>query len=57
VETAALVLAGYGQEDNLDLVRMLLADDHEDFQAVAAKLLEPESEVVKTVLRWAVVAR
>jgi hypothetical protein len=36
---------------------MLLADDHEDFQAVAAKLLEPESEVVKTVLRWAVVAR
>ena len=30
-------------------VRVLLADDHEEFLAVEARLLEPEFEVVRTV--------
>jgi DNA-binding NarL/FixJ family response regulator len=34
----------------LDPVRVLLADDHEDFLAVAARLLESEFNVVKTVV-------
>jgi DNA-binding NarL/FixJ family response regulator len=34
----------------LDRVRVLLADDHEDFLAVATRLLEPEFTVVKTVV-------
>jgi DNA-binding NarL/FixJ family response regulator len=33
----------------LDRIRVLLADDHEDFLAVVARLLEPEFEVVQTV--------
>jgi DNA-binding NarL/FixJ family response regulator len=33
----------------LDRVRVLLADDHEDFLAVVTRLLEPEFDVVKTV--------
>jgi DNA-binding NarL/FixJ family response regulator len=33
----------------LNRVRILLADDNQDFLAVAARLLEPEFEVVKTV--------
>jgi DNA-binding NarL/FixJ family response regulator len=33
----------------LNRARVLLADDNEDFLAVAARLLEPEFEVVKTV--------
>ena len=33
----------------MDRPRILLADDHEAFRAVAARLLEPEFEVVKTV--------
>ena len=33
----------------MDRARVLLADDHEDFLAAAARLLEPEFEVVKTV--------
>jgi DNA-binding NarL/FixJ family response regulator len=33
----------------LDRVRVLLADDHEDFLAAATRLLEPEFEVVTTV--------
>jgi DNA-binding NarL/FixJ family response regulator len=33
----------------LDRVRVLLADDHRDFLAAAARLLQPEFEVVKTV--------
>src|SRR5688500_14672649 len=37
------------QEGFLHRVRVLLADDNEEFRAVAARLLEPEFEVVKTV--------
>jgi DNA-binding NarL/FixJ family response regulator len=37
------------KEEDLDRVRVLLADDHKDFVAVAARLLQPEFEVVKTV--------
>jgi DNA-binding NarL/FixJ family response regulator len=33
----------------LDRIRVLLADDHQDFLAVATRLLEPEFDVVKTV--------
>jgi len=33
----------------LGCVRVLLADDHQSFLAVAKRLLEPEFEVVKTV--------
>jgi DNA-binding NarL/FixJ family response regulator len=33
----------------LDRVRVLLADDHEDFLAVATRLLEPEFDVVESV--------
>jgi DNA-binding NarL/FixJ family response regulator len=33
----------------LGRVRVLLADDHANFRAVAARLLEPEFEVVKAV--------
>jgi DNA-binding NarL/FixJ family response regulator len=33
----------------LDRARVLLADDHQDFLAAAARLLEPEFEVVQTV--------
>jgi DNA-binding NarL/FixJ family response regulator len=33
----------------LDRVRVLLADDHEDFLKAATRLLEPDFEVVKTV--------
>jgi DNA-binding NarL/FixJ family response regulator len=33
----------------VERVRVLLADNHEDLLAVAARLLEPEFEVVKTV--------
>jgi DNA-binding NarL/FixJ family response regulator len=33
----------------LDRIRVLLADDHHDFLAAAARLLEPEFEVVQTV--------
>ena len=33
----------------MDRVRVLLADDHADFLAVAARLLEEEFDVVKTV--------
>ena len=33
----------------MDRVRVLLADDHEDFLAVATRLLEPEFDVVKAV--------
>jgi DNA-binding NarL/FixJ family response regulator len=34
---------------SLNSVRVLLADDHQSFLAVAKRLLEPEFEVVKTV--------
>jgi DNA-binding NarL/FixJ family response regulator len=33
----------------LAAIRVLLADDHREFLAIAARLLEPEYEVVKTV--------
>jgi DNA-binding NarL/FixJ family response regulator len=33
----------------LERVRVLLADDHEDFLAVATRLLEPEFDVVSAV--------
>jgi DNA-binding NarL/FixJ family response regulator len=33
----------------LDLLRILLADDHMEFLAVVTRLLEPEFEVVQTV--------
>ena len=33
----------------MDRPRVLLADDHEDFLAVATRLLEPEFDVVKAV--------
>jgi DNA-binding NarL/FixJ family response regulator len=33
----------------LDRARIILADDHEDFLAVATRLLEPEFIVIKTV--------
>jgi DNA-binding NarL/FixJ family response regulator len=32
----------------MDGARVLLADDHDDFLAVATRLLEPEFEIVKT---------
>jgi DNA-binding NarL/FixJ family response regulator len=37
------------QEEPLDRLRILLADDHPDFLAVAARLLESEFEVIQTV--------
>jgi DNA-binding NarL/FixJ family response regulator len=37
------------KDEHLDRVRVLLADDHKDFLAAAARLLQPEFEVVKTV--------
>ena len=33
----------------MNRARVLLADDHESFRALAAQLLEPEFEVVRTV--------
>jgi DNA-binding NarL/FixJ family response regulator len=33
----------------LNRVRVLLADDHEDFLAIEARLLEPEFDVIQTV--------
>jgi DNA-binding NarL/FixJ family response regulator len=40
----------YGNEDqSVERVRVLLADDHKDFRAVTARLLEPEFAVVKMV--------
>jgi DNA-binding NarL/FixJ family response regulator len=38
-----------GRERELSRIRVLLADDHEDFLAVALRLLEPRFEVVKSV--------
>jgi DNA-binding NarL/FixJ family response regulator len=37
------------KEDLLSSARVLLADDHQGFLAVATRLLDPEFEVVKTV--------
>src|SRR5688572_29542358 len=37
------------QDESLARARILLADDHEDFLAVAQRLLESEFDVVKTV--------
>jgi DNA-binding NarL/FixJ family response regulator len=37
------------QDEPLDRMRVLLADDHPDFLAAAARLLEPEFAVVQTV--------
>ena len=37
------------KDEHLYRARVLLADDHKDFLAVAARLLQPEFEVVKTV--------
>ncbi len=33
----------------MDRVRVLLADDHEDFLAIATRLMEPEFDVVRSV--------
>jgi DNA-binding NarL/FixJ family response regulator len=37
------------QDEHLNRARVLVADDHKDFGAAAARLLQPEFEVVKTV--------
>jgi len=37
------------KDEPLDRIRVLLADDHKDFLAAAARLLQPEFEVVKSV--------
>jgi DNA-binding NarL/FixJ family response regulator len=37
------------KDEHLNRARLLLADDHENFLAAAAQLLQPEFEVVKTV--------
>ena len=37
------------QEEKVYHLRVLLADDHEDFLALTARLLEPEFDVVQTV--------
>jgi DNA-binding NarL/FixJ family response regulator len=37
------------QDELLDRVRVLLADDHKAFLAATARLLEPEFEVIQTV--------
>ena len=37
------------KDEHLTRARVLLADDHKDFLAAAARLLEPEFEVIKTV--------
>jgi CheY-like chemotaxis protein len=37
------------KDEHLNRARVLLADDHKDFLAAAARLLQPEFEVVKTV--------
>jgi DNA-binding NarL/FixJ family response regulator len=37
------------EDQHLDRVRVLLADDNKDFLAVTTQLLQPEFEVVKTV--------
>ncbi len=41
--------AGPDQEEPLGRLRVLLADDHQDFLTVTKRLLEPEFDVVKTV--------
>ena len=36
-------------ESSLDRVRVMLADDHSDFLALATRLIEPEFEVIQAV--------
>jgi DNA-binding NarL/FixJ family response regulator len=37
------------KDEHLDRIRVLLADDHKDFLAATARLLQPEFDVVMTV--------
>jgi DNA-binding NarL/FixJ family response regulator len=49
VVSGLLSLPETREEEPLEPIRVLLADDQEDFLALVARLLEPEFEVVKTV--------
>jgi DNA-binding NarL/FixJ family response regulator len=49
VVPSLLARSDTAKEEDLVRVRVLLADDHKDFLAAAARLLQPEFEVVKTV--------
>jgi DNA-binding NarL/FixJ family response regulator len=49
VVPSLLARSDTAKEEDLVRVRILLADDHKDFLAAAARLLQPEFEVVETV--------